>query len=125
MSEALSVDPQALAKVPDMITTVRQGVASVQSLASSSAAMGATGSMAASAAIGTFGAGIGFLLAELVEALDADADGLRQSVQRYAANEQQCTGEARSILDILGDLLSPPAPRRAPVATRHGASGSW
>ena len=124
MTEPLSVDTEALSHVPSMITSVRHGIASVQSLTSPAAAMGATGSIAASAAIGTLASGIAAVLAELVASLDADADGLTKSIENYTANEHETTAGARSILDILGDLLSPPEPgRREPV--RHGASGSW
>lgn len=100
----LAVDTQALSRVPGMITTVRQGMATLPALASTPSAAAATGSPPMAAAIGAFGAGLLWFLGELVEALDEDIDALEQSIKGYEVNEQATSASATTIGNQLGAL---------------------
>jgi hypothetical protein len=81
-----------LGKLPSMLGEVRTGISMLQTLASTPAAAAATGSPPASAAIMALGAGLVYLLADLVKELDDDIDGVTQVAQNYQ-NQEDLVGQ--------------------------------
>ncbi len=67
----------------------------LQTLASAPAAAAATGSPPASMAIVALGAGLVYLLADLVKELDDDIDGIVQVAQNYK-NQEDLVGQLAS-----------------------------
>ena len=87
----ISATWQGLAQVPQLLTDVKTGVLALRSLISTPAAAVATGSPIAGGAIWMLGAQLGVFLAETVQAIDDDIDGLRSTLANYQRTEDQLT----------------------------------
>ncbi len=83
-----------------MLGEIRSGISMLQTLASAPAAAAATGSPPASAAIFALGAGLAYLLADLVKELDDDIDGITQVAQNY--KDQEDLVEQLAMLGLRG-----------------------
>ncbi len=90
----------ALSQLPSMLGEVRTGLDMLKTLASAPAAVAATGSPPASAAIVALNFELAYLLADLVKGLDADIEGITKVQQNYRNNE-----DAVSQLAALGEQL--------------------
>jgi hypothetical protein len=82
---------ESLNQIPSLLGEIRSGISMLNALASAPAAMAATGSPPASVAIGALGAGLAYLLADLVKELDDDIEGITQVAQNYTNQEDLVT----------------------------------
>lgn len=106
----LAASWQGLAQLPSMLNDVRGGILAVRAMGSVPAAATATGTWTAGAAIWALGAEIAVFVAQTIQAIDDDIDGLTQTQQNYQRNEDELVAEAmRGIdsIDGLNQLLRP------------------
>jgi hypothetical protein len=106
----LSTTWQDLARLPQLLGEVRTGVLALKSLVNTPAAALATGSPAAGLAIGVLGAQLVHFIAETIEAIDQDTEGVQQVARNYRANEDSLTGQANAgaaAVDALGGAQRP------------------
>jgi len=101
---------QGLAQIPQLLNEVRAGVLTLRSLISMPSAAVATGSPPASAAIVALGAELVVFLAETVQAIDDDIDGLRQVQESYQQTERDVEAAAVAGGGVLAQLPPPPSP---------------
>jgi hypothetical protein len=91
----IEADFGALAQLPSMLGDVRAGLDMLKTLASAPAAVAATGSPPASAAIVALNVGLAYLLADLVKGLDDDIEGILEVQRNYRNNEDVIVEYAR------------------------------
>jgi hypothetical protein len=109
----------ALSQIPSLLGDIRSGVNMLTTLTSAGPAMAATGSPAASTAIGTLNIGILYLLADLVKGLDDDIEGMQQVQQNYRNNEDTVTQLAGLGMRLLSETS------RADRPTLDGRGGCF
>lgn len=101
---------QGLAQIPQLLTEVRGGVLAARALISTPSAAMATGSPVAGAAIWALGAELGIFIAQTVQAIDDDIDGIRQTLENYQRNDEELSAEAGRGLAALDGLAAIDAP---------------
>ncbi|MFV0307261.1 MAG: hypothetical protein ACK5OX_05925 [Desertimonas sp.] len=109
---------QGLARLPQMLTEVRGGVLAAKALISTPPAAMATGSLAAGAAVWALGAELGIFIAQTVQALDDDIDGLRETLANYQRTDDQLTAEAGRGVATIERLAALDRPSSSRVAAR-------
>jgi hypothetical protein len=111
MSNTIQASWQDMARIPQMLGEVRTGILALQALLSTPAAAAASGSPVAGAAIVGLGAELALFIAQTVQAIDDDIDGIRTSLQNYQRNEDELVQMTQTGLQSLDQ--------------RSGANGAW
>jgi hypothetical protein len=125
----LSATWQGLAQIPQLLADVKAAVLTLKTLITTPAAAVSTGSPAASGAIVLLGAELAMFLAQTVQAVEDDIDGLRRVTRNYETNEADLAAAASrgcTAVDQVGPAPrpalgpAPTTPRPAPVSPPGG-----
>jgi hypothetical protein len=101
-----------------MLGEVRAGMDMLRTLASAPAAVAATGSPFASAAIVALNLELGYLLADLVKCIDADIEGITKVQQNYRNSEDSVCQLAELGAQLLSGTSKADRPRIGSSGTR-------
>jgi ABC-type transporter Mla subunit MlaD len=115
---SLSTTWQGLNQIPQLLNDVKTGVNTLQSLISTPAAAVATGSPPASAAIVMLGAELVVFLAQTMQAIEHDIQGIAQVAKNYKATEGDLAGLLGAGVGVLAGLNKPSAPELTTVSVR-------
>ena len=101
---------QELAKLPQLLSEAKSGILALRALVSTPSAAMASGSPPAGAAIVALGAEILMFLAQTVQAIDDDIDGMTGVAANYQRNEQNLVAESGAGTQALSGLTPAIAP---------------